>query len=783
MKNRGKKLGALGGYFTAAILGIVLALAAPGCAKWTGKDTAQPKVAIIGLDGATWEVADELIAQGKLPHLQSLIERGVRADLTSIEPLLSPLIWTSMVTGVGPEVHGITWFMVRDPNTGQPLPITSAKREVPALWNIASDAGKKVGFVGWWATWPAERVNGFMVSDQVAFHGFALGREKIDLAATHRTYPEALMFEIEPMIVAPLKQPKSEIDRYMNITPAEYDASAGQEFNFRNPLQHFMYMLATLKTYETVGLSLYKKEQPDLFGIFFESVDTTSHLYMKYRPPRLEGIREDLIAKYADTVNQVYQRNDEMLGKFLAELDENTIVLVVSDHGFKSETDRLKELENTDVAVAHKWHKTRGIFVMAGPGVKKATKLDRASILDIAPTVLYALGLPVAEDFAGKALTGAFEDRYVAKHPVTTVATYNDGSRKTGVTQAPPEMTAEMEAKLKSLGYIGGDETAEEKVAALDSIETYMNRLNFYRKKGDIASAAKIAEQMVQVDAEDPRAWAALADTLVHTGETERAMEAVTKAEDLVKAYQADPPKLPNGNPKYPPMGDDLMSVLRGTRAYLETQLGNMDAAAALFAEAKKLDADNVHAFYGYAYLMQLQDKADEAKAAYEETLERFPDHSFSLNNLGNIYFREGKLDKAIELYDRTAKVDPAHFECLHNKGMALLKLGRKDEAIAALRQSLERNSTFEPSLRHLGMIYVQDDRVAEALPLYETLAQLDPSRVGTQLQLAELYFQAGRMDDATKTWRTVRALDTEAAAKFTEAHPDFRPDADKTDP
>ena len=114
-------------------------------------------------------------------------------------------------------------------------------------------------------------------------------------------------------------------------------------------------------------------------------------------------------------------------------------------------------------------------------------------------------------------------------------------------------------------------------------------------------------------------------------------MEAVTKAEDLVKAYQADPPKLPNGNPKYPPMGDDLMSVLRGTRAYLETQLGNMDAAAALFAEAKKLDADNVHAFYGYAYLMQLQDKADEAKAAYEETLERFPDHSFSLNNLGNV--------------------------------------------------------------------------------------------------------------------------------------------------
>jgi len=130
------------------------------------KEDLGTKIILIGIDGADWKVMLPLVKEGMLPNIASLMERGVSAWCRTFKPAKSPVIWTSIATGVGPEKHGIVDYdVVVDPEKGLVVPVTSNARKVNALWNILSEAGLRVGVVGWWASWPAEEVNGFIISD------------------------------------------------------------------------------------------------------------------------------------------------------------------------------------------------------------------------------------------------------------------------------------------------------------------------------------------------------------------------------------------------------------------------------------------------------------------------------------------------------------------------------------------------------------------------------------------------------------------------------------------
>src|SRR5438093_12370234 len=99
-----------------------------------------PPIALVGLDGADWNIIDPLVKAGRMPHLAALMAKGVRCRLLTISPTLSPVIWTSMATGVKPERHGILDFTAINKETGEAIPVTSNLRRVPALWNRFSDA-------------------------------------------------------------------------------------------------------------------------------------------------------------------------------------------------------------------------------------------------------------------------------------------------------------------------------------------------------------------------------------------------------------------------------------------------------------------------------------------------------------------------------------------------------------------------------------------------------------------------------------------------------------------
>jgi tetratricopeptide (TPR) repeat protein len=156
--------------------------------------TPPPRVILLGLDGADWQLLDRYCADGTMPNLAALVRDGEKRVLLTQHPPLSPLVWTTMMTGVSPLEHRILDFTRFNPVTRRREPITSDERAVPAIWNMASAKGKKSGVFGMWATDPPEPIDGTIVSDrmiQAECSGDDLWqRTECETEATHREAKE-----------------------------------------------------------------------------------------------------------------------------------------------------------------------------------------------------------------------------------------------------------------------------------------------------------------------------------------------------------------------------------------------------------------------------------------------------------------------------------------------------------------------------------------------------------------------------------------------------------------
>jgi tetratricopeptide (TPR) repeat protein len=127
---------------------------------------ARRHIVFVGLDGADWQLLDRYVADGTMPNLGRIVAAGEKRVLLTQHPPLSPLVWTTMMTGVSPLEHRILDFARFNPVTREKEPITSDERRVPAIWNMLTAKGQHVDVVGMWATYPPETVNGTIVSDR-----------------------------------------------------------------------------------------------------------------------------------------------------------------------------------------------------------------------------------------------------------------------------------------------------------------------------------------------------------------------------------------------------------------------------------------------------------------------------------------------------------------------------------------------------------------------------------------------------------------------------------------
>lgn len=402
----------------------------------------------LGLDGIDWEILNRLSSEGKMPNWTRLVAEGYSCRLKSFMPLLSPIIWNTVVTGVGPDVHRVLDFQEVDPKTGQKVPISGFSRAVPAIWNIASSAGKTVGVVGWWATHPAEDVNGVFISD----HASPILYGKLSLSGV--AYPASLESFVVKVVASEGKATPKDLSRFIDVPQTEIAWALGSGEGMENRIVALDRILSATRVYDRMGRELYDRKLPDLMMLYLEGTDEIGHVFAPVTPPRLPCVSDEDFSRYQRAVEGYYGVIDQMLGQWMRRAAEDHATLIVnSDHGFKWGEDRSCARSSLDWSTAAYWHRMDGVFAAWGERVKPGKSSQEPSMFDLAPTVLALLGAPQDRKMTGKPIVAAFDGLVpsVRKDVFATMAV-----RRVPAAPMSTSEANEYAKKLVALGYLSG---------------------------------------------------------------------------------------------------------------------------------------------------------------------------------------------------------------------------------------------------------------------------------------------------------------------------------------
>ena len=407
------------------------------------------KVILIGIDGMEWDIIKPLIEKNELPNIKKLMDKGTYGNLRSIEPMKTPLIWTSIATGKTGEEHGITDFLI----DGQTL--TSNHRKVPALWNILSKYNKSVGVMGYYASWPAEKVNGYIVSRRY-YEYLLTDKAKVpDL-----TYPPELLNGFKEQNKADYDYDKiyQEIIRFtdkdiLNYVDKDFKSDSKEE-TYQRLISFLRAEFSKEKLRIQITLSLLKNiDQPDLFIGYYDSVDAVSHKYWKYYQPEYKNMKfrnpptEEEKEIFENIIPEFYKHTDESIGKMQEIIDPGTNIIIVSDHGFKHPL-TIHHFE--DGAPGHAQHKINGVFLAKGPLFKNLGEVNNLSVYDIAPLILHIQGIPKDPDMKNLPPLHLLKE---IVEPVEKLKDLDDNKKGKSESEGSP-YEEEMKERLRALGYI-----------------------------------------------------------------------------------------------------------------------------------------------------------------------------------------------------------------------------------------------------------------------------------------------------------------------------------------
>jgi hypothetical protein len=376
------------------------------------------RVRVLAIDGLERSMLEQLMARGELPAIAGLLARGAHARLQAEPERVPVIVWTTIATGRGPEAHGILSADMRrlaglrtpvslDADAGpfaaalgratdllritRAQPATAALRSVKAFWNVASEKGLRIGVVNWWASWPADAVNGWLVSDRAAF--------KLEKGGP----PDREVY------------PPEDFEKLRTL----FDASEPER---ARRLDRFHLAAARLLRGST---------PPDLEAVYLPGLDILTMQQLGDAPAGDLAVLD----KKLGSVREQYRFVDRLVGEEAASLGANDVLVLVGDPGRYARGSAQGAL---------------GLLVLAGPPVAPGD-LDVVSERDIAPTVLHLLGLPRSRELEGRVLEAALAESFRREHPVRTVDTYG---RRPPSRPADSAFDKDVLEQLKSLGYI-----------------------------------------------------------------------------------------------------------------------------------------------------------------------------------------------------------------------------------------------------------------------------------------------------------------------------------------
>jgi predicted AlkP superfamily phosphohydrolase/phosphomutase len=418
--------------FAIAMTGsLVLPLAARGPAapaspplEWGIAAAAQrpavSRVTLLLLDGASLEYIWTRAAEGRLPHFARLIDSGAAIDLATIRPTQPDPVWAAAATGMLPARNGVrsaaAYYARGD---GRPIDLlpdhcfshalvtfgvvrgvahSSAAWRTRPLWSILAQAGISVGFVRWPLTYPAPPVHGFLVADR--FHDVIGSPLELDNRAAF------------PPDAAPLARAAFLDD----VRGAAEHAVAAQDSPWSRDV-----------SYRTAMHTLRERWRPQVVAVRYQALDAVSHGHWAVGEARPTDAFEADRRRSEQLLERAYLRMDAEVGAALEALAPDDLLLVISGFGMQAlhPVKRLlgRVLGEGGLAGTHE-RAPDGFMLAYGRAVERGRR-PRGAIVDVAPTVLYYLGLPVGRDMDGYARADLFTRAFTAERPIAFIPTHN----------------------------------------------------------------------------------------------------------------------------------------------------------------------------------------------------------------------------------------------------------------------------------------------------------------------------------------------------------------------
>jgi hypothetical protein len=387
------------------------------------------RVLLLLLDGASLDVIATAAANGRLPNFGRLLDDGASMHLATLRPTQVEPVWTAVATGRLPVRTGVrsaasyrvvpagpTLEILPDHcfahallywGLAEEVPHTSASVRAKTLWNILSAAGIASGIVRWPLTHPAQPLHGVMVSDLAHRVGSpphaAAAASETEVA--HASYPSRFAATLLPSLPGPGERAGLDVD-----ARDELSASRGEDGFYAGLLEG---------VWNVPGLRLVAGR--------YQGLDAAGHRYLREAMPRAFGdVSDEERRRFGHVLEQSYERVDDEVGRAMARLGPNDLLLVVSGFGMEplSLSKRVLEraLGNTPPSGTHE-RAPDGFLLAYGAHVRPG-RLTRASVLDVTPTVLYYLGLPVARDMDGYPRPEIFSRAFTAERPLTFIRSY-----------------------------------------------------------------------------------------------------------------------------------------------------------------------------------------------------------------------------------------------------------------------------------------------------------------------------------------------------------------------
>ncbi len=391
------------------------------------------RVLLVMLDGASLDVISPAVAEGRLPNFGRIFDGGSVMHLATLRPTQAETVWSAAATGRVPMQNGVRssasyrvlgvspaitllpdycfaqalvrfGFLWEEPHTADDL-------TARPLWNVLSDQGVSVGVIGWPLTQPAAPVHGYLVSD--ALHRMTAA--ELDIDGPSAVWPPSMLEVARAGLSAPAQPDPVALVSVLGGPPAgDYDVASDPM-----PVVADRVHAALLTAFSTM---------PTRFlAVRFPGVDAVGHYFLRYAAPSSFGdVSDDERRRYGRILEQYYGFLDGQIGRLADTLGPEDVLLVMSPFGMEpvSPGKRLLERMVGNAAVSGTHERAPDGFLLAYGAQVQPGRPPRATVLDLAPTVLYFFGLPAGRDMEGFARTELFRGSFTAERPVTYIPTY-----------------------------------------------------------------------------------------------------------------------------------------------------------------------------------------------------------------------------------------------------------------------------------------------------------------------------------------------------------------------